>query len=860
MRKLYFLMFLISGLTNAQVINFPDANFKAALLSASTSNMVAHNGTDYGPVDTNNDGEIQVSEAQAILILQFQSGSGITDFTGIENFTNLNTFGSYSNSAININLNGLANLQNINISGNSTAATLTFSNLPALTVFSYTYSGIASLSISNAPLLSQVNIWGNPQLTTLNLIGLTSLTRLTGNDCAISNLSITNSPAMTEINLSNSNLTSITITNYPSLRVLNLSGNNITDTSAFTNINVIEEINLQGNQIANLVLPTSLPLLRYLYVGSNGFSSIPLTGYPNLRGLAVNNNTITSLDLSGNPLLQQLIVGANPISTLDLSNNTNLFSFAGFSMLVSELDFSNNPLLNNLSYFDNPNLTHINLKSGTVNAINYNTSTYYNLPNLTYICVDEGDSFTYSLLTPTPSVPVTSYCNFVPGGDYNTITGVLTFDADNNGCDSNDTYHPYMKVKINDGTTFGSSFTTTTGDYTFFTQAGTFTWLPDFENPSWFTITPTIGAVNFPDNNNNMVTQNFCITANGNHSDVEMVIEPVTPARPGFDAVYKLVYKNNGNQTQTLFANFGFDGTRLQYVSSSAVPYGSSSNSLAWQISNVMPFQSGSILITLHVNAPTDTPAVNIGDVLAFTSFVDITTDEDWEDNAFNLNQVVVGSYDPNDVTCLEGGIVSPIEIGEYLHYAIRFENTGTFEAENIVVRVDINPNDFNINSLQLLNASHAVETRVTGGTVEFIFPNILLESGGHGNVLLKVQSLNSLQQGDIVNKQANIYFDYNFPVETNNAETVFQALGNPDFENDNSVSIYPNPSNGMVNIKGDFNIKSTQLFDVQGRLLQTNIVNDTTAVIDVSSQSNGVYFIRVITDNGMKVEKLVKQ
>lgn len=860
MKKLYFLLFLISGLTNAQIINFPDANFKAALLNASPSNTTATGSAGNVAVDTNADGEIQMAEALAITGLQFQS-EGINDFSGLENFTNLAYFGSYSNSVSDFHLNGLTNLQTISISGSNNATTVfSFSNLPALTHFNFYYSNITSLTLTNLANVTVIGVWGDSQLTDLNLIGLTSLNRLTANDCAISNLAITNSPAITEINLANSNLTSISITNYPSLRVLILSGNNITDTSGFTNINAIEEINLQGNQISNLVLPTSLPLLKYLYVGSNGFPTINLSGYPSLRGLAVNNNTITSLDLSNVPLLQQLIMSDNPIATADFSNLPNLTSFAGGSTLLSEMDFSNSPSLMNLSYFNNPNLTHINLKSGVVNNINYNTSTYYNLPNLTYICVDEGDNFTYSLISSTPTVPITSYCDFVPGGNYNTITGVLTFDADNNGCDSNDTFHPFMKVKINDGLVIGSSFTTTTGDYTFYTQAGTFNWLPDFENPSWFTATPSIGAINFPDNNNNTATQNFCITANGVHSDVEMVIEPVTPARPGFDAVYKLVYKNNGNQTETVYVNFNFDAAKLQLVSTSTVPYSSAGGNLAWQINNVLPFQSGSILVTLHVNSPMDTPAVNIDDILAFTSFIDVSIDENWEDNAFDYNQIVVGAFDPNDITCLEGDVVSPTEIGNYLHYMIRFENTGTFQAENIVVRTEINPADFDINTLQLLNASHAVDARINGNTVEFVFQNILLESGGHGNVLLKLQSANSLQQGDMVNKQANIYFDYNFPVETNEAETVFQALSNPDYEIDNSLNIYPNPTSGLVNINGDFNIKSTQLFDVQGRLIQTNIVNNTITVIDLSSQSNGIYFVKVVTEKGMKVDKLIKQ
>ena len=107
---------------------------------------------------------------------------------------------------------------------------------------------------------------------------------------------------------------------------------------------------------------------------------------------------------------------------------------------------------------------------------------------------------------------------------------------------------------------------------------------------------------------------------------------------------------------------------------------------------------------------------------------------------------------------------------------------------------------------------------------------------------------------------KADIYFDYNYPIITNEAETVFQALSNPDFEIDKSVKIYPNPTSSIVNISGDFNIKSIQLFDVQGRLLQTSLSNDTNTILDLTQKAKGMYFIKVISEAGIKVEKIIKK
>jgi hypothetical protein len=276
---------------------------------------------------------------------------------------------------------------------------------------------------------------------------------------------------------------------------------------------------------------------------------------------------------------------------------------------------------------------------------------------------------------------------------------------------------------------------------------------------------------------------------------------------------------------------------------------------------SVNPFESGSIEITFHINAPTDTPAANIGDQLLFTAALNPTvTDENPTDNTFNYTQTVVGSYDPNDITCMEGNLLATSEIGKYLHYVINFENTGTYQAENIVVKDIIDTTKYDLSTLQVINSSHPVSTRITGNAVEFIFENVNLQAAQHGNVVFKIKSRSDLLAGNTVSSNANIYFDYNAPVATNTANTTYQNLGVSDFQLDANISVYPNPTHNVVNIKANNTITSVQLFDVQGRLLQTKLVNENNTIIDITAQSAGVYFIKVTTDKGIKVEKIVKE
>ena len=194
----------------------------------------------------------------------------------------------------------------------------------------------------------------------------------------------------------------------------------------------------------------------------------------------------------------------------------------------------------------------------------------------------------------------------------------------------------------------------------------------------------------------------------------------------------------------------------------------------------------------------------------------------------------------------------------------VNFENLGNAEAENVVVRIEVDPALYDIASLQLMSTSHNSYSRVSGNRAEFVFEAIDLAPsqgnpavGGHGNVLFKIKSNGALQTGDSVTKFADIFFDYNFPIATGDAETVFESLRNPEFETDADVSVYPNPSGDIVNVKSIHAVESLELFDVQGRLLQTTLASP---AIDISARATGIYFLRIKTGKGISVLKISRK
>jgi hypothetical protein len=61
MKKIYFLFLLVVFQVNSQIVNIPDANFKAKLLQADVTNYIAKNlSGNYFKIDQNNNQQIEL--------------------------------------------------------------------------------------------------------------------------------------------------------------------------------------------------------------------------------------------------------------------------------------------------------------------------------------------------------------------------------------------------------------------------------------------------------------------------------------------------------------------------------------------------------------------------------------------------------------------------------------------------------------------------------------------------------------------------------------------------------------------------------------------------------------------------------
>lgn len=889
MKKITFLIIFLSFITgvNAQIINIPDANFKTTLFR---SNVAENLSGSLFSIDTNNNGEIEASEAQQVSRLTI-GYSNISDLSGIEYFVNLKDLICHSNQLNNMDVSNNSKLEFLDCNSNQ-LTTLNLPNSSLLTNLVCYSNLLETLDLSNQVNLIRLQC-GTNKLTSINVSNCTNLIDLGCSTNDLTSLNVSNNSNLVSLGCISNHITSLDISNCPNLDFLACNSNQLTNLNVSNNL-ILSRLGCSSNQLSTINLSNNT-YLQELICDSNQLLNLNLSNNTMLRTLICSFNQLTNIDLSNNINLSSVVISSNMLSTLDLTNLSDINYLNCDNNQISLLDvanlqnlinlYCNNNQLTTLNFSNNLNLEHLDcssnplqslfIKNGSneigydyINDVDLPIFNFNNLPNLEYICADDSqiEAIQNKILDyGYANCHINNYCSFTPGGTYYTIQGNQKYDENNNGCDVGDIAAANLKFAITDGTVTGNIISNASGNYSIRVQAGTHTISPILENSSYFNVLPTNTTVTFP-TQASPFTQDFCITATGIHPDLEVTLLPTTPARSGFDANYKIIYKNKGTTTQSSSVTLTFDDAVLDFVIANPTITSQTTNNLSWDFTNLLPFETREIALTLNVNAPTDIPAVNNGDILDFTATITSpATDETPNDNTSTFHQTVVGSYDPNDKTCLEGTTITPEMVGEYIHYVIRFENTGTFPAQNIVVKDMIDLAKFDINTLIPIKGSHEFVTKISDNNkVEFIFENINLpfdDANNDGFVAFKIKTKSSLVLGDTFTNSANIYFDYNFPIVTNTASTTIQTLGKVDFEFAKYFTVYPNPASSTLNlsVKSGVSVNSIAIYNTLGQLVIAIPNAQSVSSIDVSSLRTGNYFIKMVTDKGNSNTKFLK-
>ena len=75
----------------------------------------------------------------------------------------------------------------------------------------------------------------------------------------------------------------------------------------------------------------------------------------------------------------------------------------------------------------------------------------------------------------------------------------------------------------------------------------------------------------------------------------------------------------------------------------------------------------------------------------------------------------------------------------------------------------------------------------------------------------------------------------------------------------DFSTKIYPNPANNKLTIENNnFIISSIELFDISGKSIVVKRVDEMTTILDISNLYNGIYFVKVNSNQSSIIKKLI--
>lgn len=428
--------------TFSQVVNIPDANFKAALLANPS-------------INTNGDNEIQLDEAHYFYGDINVPGKNIADLTGVAEFWN-----AFSVDCSNNQLTTLDVSHNIGADG-SFAVNCQNNQLTSLLVSPYIYAircgnnRLTSLDLSKANqyYLVEVHCEYN-QLTDLRLPASYSgyFTRLQCDHNQLTSLDVSKLYGLSELQVQNNQLTTLNVSANPYLSNVNCSFNALTSLNmkngnnakiSGSSFNATSNPNLRCIDVSDLLyaranwandidegakfsgdcsgtLVVNIPdtnfktiLLRNSTINTNGDGEIQvaeaeivetlnvpnqsiasLTGieqFVSLTSLNCSKNLLTTLDLKTNKELVQLRCAENQLTSLNVSGLTKLNMLRSDDNRLTALNVTTNTGLTSL-HCSNNQVTSLNVNSNHL-LLELDCSTN----KLTYLGLRNGNNVNFTM-------------------------------------------------------------------------------------------------------------------------------------------------------------------------------------------------------------------------------------------------------------------------------------------------------------------------------------------------------------------------------------------------------------------------------------------------------------------------------
>jgi len=480
-------------------------------------------------------------------------------------------------------------------------------------------------------------------------------------------------------------------------------------------------------------------------------------------------------------------------------------------------------------------------------------------------CIPNWPASLTNCSCPWSSPAQANYCSILNSdcpGAYSGISGRVFVDTDADGqYDVGEPGLPQVRINLQPGGhTVGSN---DEGIWEAIVQPGSYAITASSNYPYATSISPAQHNADLPNLGDIDLGNDFAATLLPDIEDLRVHIFS-EPVRPGFDNRVFLACENYGT------VPLGVDLTLVYHpdqtwVVSSAVPDVQSANTVTWNLGLL------GVGETRHITVDLNTPSFMVlGTPLSHAlSAEPIATDQTPADNTTLFTDVVVGSCDPNDKTA-SPSIMSPAQVqtGETpIEYTIRFQNTGTYLAERVVI-LDTLSEDLQWESMRFIASSHPNHWYVTDGVLHVIHNDIMLpdstsdEAGSHGFIKFSMLPATDLQDGATINNIAHIVFDFNEPIITPPAIFTVDIEASVLAHATEQMRVYPNPAADLLRIElpsGNFQGMSYVVRDVLGQEVLRGRLNGSKQVT-ISGIEDGSYTIEMIGAETRRVARFVKQ
>lgn len=290
------------------------------------------------------------------------------------------------------------------------------------------------------------------------------------------------------------------------------------------------------------------------------------------------------------------------------------------------------------------------------------------------------------------------------------------------------------------------------------------------------------------------------------------------------------------------------------YLTEASIPWDQQiGNIYLWQFDTINPGENGNIILMDSVGLE-----LSVGDSVLFHA--NITTFQDLENNndVSNVVEVIVGAIDPNDIQVSPKGFGTEgfISKSDTLQYRIRFQNVGSYAAQNVFI-TDSLPAELDPSSVHIESMSHEGNWWIEDNVIYWKFLNINLpdsnanEAESHGFVIFNVVPAADVDPGIEIENEASIEFDFESPVETNTTLNTIKYLST---EEDNRLEIYPNPMRSNASFRLARNreifddnvaITSYQMYDYTGKPVNSaQGLNEYKVDLERTGLGSGTYVI----------------